>query len=216
MPRKVKRVKVAKGQKQKHTKKFWIILSSIIAASVAAITTITILLVYFLVIKKDPKYDYFKDIPDSETISWNSAKKKINETEHMLVYYWTEDGFDPEDSKTDSERETEIVELYKLVKEYNTTEGEFETLDFCLVDTKSAKGKGALSDSVSGIEASNQLVYYCDGVKSVYPFGATDPTNPTEEQQEASKGTIDLNIDMTVIKEVQTFVKQMTNYKKNH
>ncbi|MBP5408231.1 MAG: hypothetical protein J6Y42_03750 [Bacilli bacterium] len=213
MPRKVKKVKVARGQKQKHGKKFWIILSSIITGCVALITA-TILLVYFLVIKNDDEYDYFANVSSDATYSWNKAKKSIDEYDHMFIYYYDEALFDPEDSTSDAEVEEKITILYKTIVRYNNEMADssaYEKINFCLVNTGTTKGKPALSDSKSSVTESCKLKYYYNGQSYSSPFGVTDASSLNVEKSEKTDGVIDFSVDLEVPKEAITFVNQLFN-----
>lgn len=160
MARVTKKVKIKKPR----TKKFWIILSSIIAAVVILATTITLI----LVLKKESKYEPFKDIEDAK-ISYNDIKKKASnlEVDNMFVFVY-DDSFDPEDNTTDKDMEIEIILLYKKVKEYNESfDPEFE---FYLVDTSKSKNKGILVNGTFGeLSESNALIYLFGGKSATYP-----------------------------------------------
>lgn len=213
MPRKVKKVKVARGQRPKHGKKFWIILSSIITGSIAIITT-AVLLIYFLVIKNDDDYDYFAEVPSEKIYSWNKAKKSIDEYDHMFIYYYNEDLLDPEDSSADAEVEEKITTLYKTIVRYNTEMADssaYEKIDFCLVNTGTTKGKPALSASQSGTTESCVLKYYYNGQAISSPFGVTDASSLNVEKSEKTDGVIDFSVDLEVPKEAISFVNQLFN-----
>lgn len=202
MPRKIKKVKVARGQRPAHSKKFFAILFSSIFVGILAIVAAIILIVHF-VNKDEDEYDYFSEITEEYQLTWNSASKKISNTDNMLIFYWDESSFDPDDNTSDKELETNITTLYKKVLDYNTTKkgtANFESIDFCLVNTKDKRGQQALSDSKSGVTATNQLAYYYEGTKATRPFGND------EEKAEKTEGIVDLKRDMTSVTEVIAFV----------
>lgn len=205
MPRKVKKVKVARGQRKKHTKKFWIILSSSIVGGIAIAVT-TILLVYFLAIKED-EYKYFDEIDDSYKITWNQAKKKTdadgNElVEHMFIFFWSEDTLNPEDSKSDAKLEDNIEKLYKAIVNYNNSDNVKEDLGFALICVDDAKNKH------TGIDTTPALNYYYSGTSTTSPFGVTDykEIDPDDTQ---SYSKIDFNLDLTDAVEAITFVNKL-------
>ncbi|MCR5706502.1 MAG: hypothetical protein K6G48_06885 [Acholeplasmatales bacterium] len=196
MPRVVKKVKKQRGA-VKHTKKFWIILSSCITAFIAAVVA-TCLIVYFVVVDDD--YDYFSAIDDSYSISYDTAKTKMDDVENLFIFYWDDASFDPEDNDTDALLEENIEKLYKKVLQYNeldasdvnngTIDDQYQQIEFYLVYTGNSKGSGALgtvstdddgnetetANSVSGITSSNVLAYYYSGKYSEYAYGNSKET----------------------------------------
>lgn len=196
MPRVVKKVKKQRGA-VKHTKKFWIILSSCIAAVIAIGLAIG-LTIYF--VTKDDEYDYFSGIDDKYSITYDQAKKKMNEVENLFIFYWDDDSFDPEDNEADAILEENIEKLYKKIVAYNkldassvddgSIEDQYQQIEFYLVYTGNSKGSGALgttstdddgnqtstANSTSGITSTNVLAYYYDGKYSQYAYGNTEET----------------------------------------
>lgn len=210
MPRKVKRVKAARSQKQKRTKKFWILLSSMIAVAIAAIATIVVLVIHFS--SKDDSYDYFKDMTDETSLTWNAAKKEKENVDHMFIFYWSEENFNPSDKKSDEELEENITKLYNKIVEYNESmkdSEKYEAISFALVKTDTPKGKPALTDSESGITETLQLAYYYDGTYTTYPYGITDPKNPTEEEIEKYGDIINLHYELNKANEAISFIAQL-------
>lgn len=212
MPRVVKKIKKQKGS-VKHTKKFFIILSLIIVFALAAIGTAIGLTVYF--VNKDDSYDYFSDVPSSYKITYDQAKKNIEEYDHVFIFYYNKTEFDPEDNTADAKTEQAIENLYARIEDYNKLDAStygnlYEDIKFYLVYTGNSKGSGALgttstdddgnttsnANSVSGITTSNVLAYYYAGKYSQYPFGN-------------SKETEDYKYDLTVPTEALSFVQRI-------
>ncbi len=214
MPRVVKKIKKQKSS-VKHTKKFFIILSLIIVFALAAIGTAIGVTVYF--VTKDDSYSYFANIPSSNKITYDQAKKNIEEYDHVFIFYYNKTDFDPENSTSDAKTETAVENLYARIEDYNKLDSskygdQYEDIKFYLVYTGNSKGSGALgttssdddgnttttANSISGITTSNVLAYYYAGKYSQYPFGN-------------SKETEDYKYDLTVPTEALTFVQRIKN-----
>lgn len=217
MPRVVKKIK--KERKPfKPTKKFWILLTSIILGVIAIGVTIG-LIVYF--VTKEDDYDYFSAIPDEYSITYDQAKKEIENDENLFIFYWDKT-LDPEDSTADAEKEANIEKLYKRIEAYNALDAsslnensktdQYQEISFYLVYTGNAKGKGALgttstnddgeststANAISGITSTNSLAYYYGGKYNEYAF---DYTEETEEY----------DYTMTDVKEAINFVNKLYN-----
>ncbi len=214
MARVIKKVKKQKGS-VKHTKKFFVILSLIIVFALAAIGTAIGLTVYF--VTKDDSYSYFSNIPSSNKITYDQAKKNIEEYDHVFIFYYNKTDFDPEDNATDAKTETAVENLYARIEDYNKLDSskygdQYEDIKFYLVYTGNSKGSGALgttstdddgnttstANQTSGITTSNVLAYYYAGKYSQYPFGN-------------SKETEDYKYDLTVPTEALSFVQRIKN-----
>lgn len=216
MPRVVKKVKKQRGA-VKHTKKFWIILTSCITAFIAAVVA-TCLIIYF--VTADDDYDYFDAIDDSYSITYDQAKTKMSEVENLFIFYWDDKTFDPEDSTTDALLEENIEKLYKKIVQYNavdasdinagTIDDKYQQIEFYLVYTGNSKGSAALgtvstdddgnesttANATSGITSTNVLAYYYSGKYCEYPYGN-------------SKETEDYPYTMNDVKDANLFVSQI-------
>lgn len=171
MARNIKKVKV---QKQPHSKKFWVILSSIIVAGILAIAGI-ITLVVMLTNKKEETYDYFESIPsDSYATAAKLESYKDASIEHIFVYYFDKT-INPDDITDFSEIQTKVTSLYNLIKEYNKKDSKESSVAFFLVDTSTVAGAAALNNTNLGnISSTNQLAYMYEGVYSSYAYGVKD------------------------------------------
>lgn len=171
MPRAVKKVKVASGTK-KHGKKFWSILISSIVVGVALITTLIVL----LVVKpwKDDKdnYKYFSDVSSETTITYTEfidSDNNIMQTyDHIFVFYYNTETFNPDDETSDKAVETSIYNLYNAINTYKVS-GQ-ESIAFYIIKTNERASESALTDSKSGVTETDQLAYYYNGSYSTYAY----------------------------------------------
>ncbi len=158
MARNVKKVKVAKTEKNQ--KKFLAILISSIVGGAAVIAAIVVTVLMLTVFKKEKKYDYFKDIKDTYTASFYDLKDDYenDKYESYFIYYFDE-SLDPEDNKDDKQKEAKVIALANAIEEYNEKGG--TDVHFYLINTSLTKNKKALTDSKfkTEDESSNKLVY---------------------------------------------------------
>lgn len=165
MARAIKKVKV----KKKHGKKFWIILSSIIAAVLTAGVIIGVV-VYNNT--KDETYDYFSEYSDVK-INYDNLSKIIeqSETEHIFIFAYdgstfdamTEDD-DPNDTSEYSKIDTEIAkyvgQLYDAVQTRNETE---TVVSFYIINTALIGNSTFLNNDAYGKMTSAPCLVYVYG-----------------------------------------------------
>lgn len=170
MARNVKKVKI----QRKRSKKFWAILWSSIVGGVILLATAITLICVFVLNKDEETYQHFDSIKSNASISYDSLLDTVNEDryEHLFIYYW-DTSLDPENNKTDKEKEEKVISLYNAVEAYNLLNKE-ETVAFFLLETTTTPGSSALTDETLGnIETSNQLVYMYGGQLKDYEYGNT-------------------------------------------